>query len=95
MWQLETNKHSQFLLYYNLILAVKYRREIFNDAISARAKAIFEKIAPAHKITLQEWNYDADNLRISFKAQPKTEISKFLNAYKSVSSRFLKKEFPR
>ena len=28
------------------------------------------------------------------KGQPKTEMSKFINAYKSASSRLLKKEFP-
>jgi putative transposase len=30
-----------------------------------------------------------------FRAQPKSEISKFINAYKSASSRLLKKEFPQ
>ena len=29
-----------------------------------------------------------------FRAQPKTELSKFINAYKSASSRLLKKEYP-
>ena len=29
-----------------------------------------------------------------FRAQPKSELSKFINAYKSASSRLLKKEFP-
>ena len=29
-----------------------------------------------------------------FRAKPSSEISKFINAYKSASSRLLKKEFP-
>ena len=29
-----------------------------------------------------------------FKAHPKTELTKFINAYKSASSRIIKKEFP-
>ena len=29
-----------------------------------------------------------------FRAQPKTELSRFINAYKSASSRLLKKEYP-
>ena len=29
-----------------------------------------------------------------FKAHPKTELTKFINAYKSASSRLIKKEFP-
>ena len=30
-----------------------------------------------------------------FRAQPKSELSKFINAYKSASSRLLKQEFPQ
>ena len=30
-----------------------------------------------------------------FRAQPKSEFSKFINAYKSASSRLLKKEYPQ
>ena len=29
-----------------------------------------------------------------FRAQPRSELSKFINAYKSASSRLLKKEYP-
>ena len=46
-------------------------------------------------ITLEEWNHDLDHVHIMFRAQPKTELSKFINAYKSASSRLLKKEFPQ
>ena len=73
---------------------VKYRRNVFNTNISSRAKEIFEYIAPNYNITLEEWNHDGDHVHILFKAHPNTEISKFINAYKSASSRLLKKEFP-
>ncbi len=93
--ELDSNAHSVFLLYYHLVLVVKYRRNVFDDKISERAKEIFEYIAPNYHITLQEWNYDKDHVHILFKAHPKSEISKFINAYKSASSRLLKKEFPQ
>ena len=92
--ELDTNAHSVFSLHYHLILVVKYRRQVFTDAISNRAKEIFEYIAPNYKIELIEWNHDTDNIHVLFKGQPKTEISKFINAYKSASSRLLKKEYP-
>ena len=92
--KLDTNAHSVFLLHYHLILVVKYRRQVFTDEISERAKEIFEYIAPSYKIELVEWNHDKDHVHILFKGQPKTEISKFINAYKSASSRLLRKEFP-
>ena len=92
--ELDTNAHSVFSLHYHLILVVKYRRQVFTDEISNRAKEIFEYIAPTYKIELVEWNHDKDLVRVLFKGQPKTELSKFINAYKSASSRLLKKEFP-
>ena len=93
--KLDNNAHSVFLLHYHLILVVKYRRKVFDDTISKRGKEIFEYIAPKYNITLQEWNHDQDHLQILFKAHPNTEISKFINAYKSASSRLIKKEFPQ
>lgn len=51
-------------------------------------------MAPSYKIELEEWNHDKDHVHILFKGQPKTEMSKFINAYKSASSRLLKKKFP-
>lgn len=92
--KLDTNAHSVFMLHYHLILVVKYRRQVFTDEISERAKEIFSYIAPSYKIELVEWNHDKDHVHILFKGQPKTEMSKFINAYKSASSRLLKKEFP-
>ena len=73
---------------------VKYRRQVFNDEISNRAKEIFEYIAPSYKIELIERNHDKDHIHVLFKGQPKTERSKFINAYKSASSRLLKNEYP-
>jgi len=93
--EIDSNAHSVFLLFYHLILVVKYRRKVFDGEISKRAKEIFEYIAPTYKITLVEWNHDNDHVHILFKAHPKTEISKFINAYKSASSRLIKKEYPR
>ena len=92
---LDNNARSVFLLHYYLVLVMKYRKQIFDTDISKRAKEIFEYISPNYNITLEEWNYDKDHVHILFKAHPNTEISKFINAYKSASSRRLKKEFPQ
>ena len=63
MEKIDHNAHSVYLMYYHLIMVVKYRRKVINNPISERAKEI--------------WEY-----------------SKFINAYKSASSRLLKKEYP-
>ena len=92
---LDTNNHSVFLSHYHLILVTKYRRQAIDDEISDFAKDTFIRISESYHITLVEWNHDKDHVHIVFKAQPKTELTKFINAYKSASSRLIKRDFPR
>lgn len=92
--KLDTNKHSVYLLYYHLVLVVKYRKKVIDDKISNRLKGIFGRIQSSYNITLIEWNYDKDHIHILLKATPTTELAKFINAYKSASSRLIKKAFP-
>lgn len=92
--ELDNNNHSVFIMYYHLILVIKFRRKVIDADISLRLREIFEYISPKYNISLQEWNHDGDHVHILFKGQPNSEISKFINAYKSASSRLVKKEFP-
>ncbi|MFT9485960.1 MAG: IS200/IS605 family transposase [Tepidibacillus sp.] len=92
--KLDSNNHSVFLLHYHLVLVVKYRRKVFTDEISDFAKGMFIEIGSKYNITLVEWNHDKDHVHILFKAHPNSELSKFINAYKSASSRLIKKNFP-
>ena len=94
MRNIDRNAHSVFLLYYHLVMVVKYRRKVIYDQISDRAKDIFEYISPKYGIALEEWNHDQDHVHVLFRATPHTEMAKFLNAYKSSSSRMVKKQFP-
>jgi putative transposase len=90
----QTNNHSVFLLQYHMIFVIKYRRKVLTIEISNRLKEIFENIAEKYKIELVEFNHNIDHLHMLFQAEPKSELTKFINAYKSASSRLIKKEFP-
>lgn len=93
--KLDSNNHSVFLLHYHLVLVVKYRRNVFDDVLSDYAKDMFVRLSEKYNVTLMEWNHDVDHVHILFKAHPNTEMTKFINAYKSASSRLIKKEFPK
>lgn len=91
---LRSNNHSVFDINFHLVLTTKYRRKVIDDVISSRAREIFEYVGTNHKVSIVEWNHDRDHINVLITAEPKTNMSKFLNAYKSASSRLLKKEFP-
>jgi len=76
---------------------IKYRKKVITDDICKRLREIFDYIGEKeqYKLKVIEFNSDIDHLHILFKAEPKSEIKKFINAYKSASSRLIKKEFPQ
>lgn len=92
--ELRNNNHSVFAIHFHLILVVKYRKKVINEEISERLKEIFRSIEGNYNIALEEMNYDLDHVHILFRSEPNSNISKFINAYKSASSRLIKKEYP-
>lgn len=82
------------MLHYHLIMCTKYRRNVIDDDISNQLKEIFLRIADSYNIVLEEWNHDIDHIHVLFRGAPNTELSKFINAYKTASSRLIKKENP-
>lgn len=92
--KLMSNNHSVFAIYFHLILVIKYRKRVINEQISERLKEIFRNIESNYNITLEEWNHDIDHVHILFRSEPNSNISKFINCYKSASSRLIKKEYP-
>lgn len=82
------------MLHYHLIMCVKYRNRVINNEISDRLEQLFENISPKYNITLEEWNHDIDHVHVLLRGQPNSELSKFINTYKTASSRIIKKEFP-
>lgn len=92
--KLRGNNHSVFNIHFHLILVVKYRKKVIDEKISERLKEIFEYIQDNYNIVLEEWNHDIDHVHVLFRSEPNSNISKFINAYKSASSRLIKKEYP-
>lgn len=95
MRELDSNNHSVFLLTYHLVLVVKCRRKVIDDLIAVRIREIGEIIGQNYHITFMEYNHDRDHVHILFKTHPNSELSKYINAFKSASSRLIKKEFPQ
>ena len=93
--KLDNNNHSVFSMFYHLVLVTKYRREVLDDEIVEYLRERFETIGSGFNIHLEEINHDTDHLHVLFKAEPNSELSKFINAYKSSTSRMVKKIYPR
>ena len=94
LMELDSNKHSVFLLFYHLILVVKYRKRVIDGRVSARLKEMFIEIGRKYGISLVEWDGEEDHIHCLFKAKPTTVLAKFTNAYKSAIFKNHKKGIP-
>lgn len=87
-------QHSVYNITLDLVLVVKYRRNVIDDVIAERIKDIFESIGSAHGVDILEWNHDTDHIHTILSISPSTNLNKYINAAKAASSRLIKKEFP-
>ncbi len=78
----------------HLILTTKYRKKILTDCMLIRLHEITESFLEKWECRLIEINGEEDHVHILFQDHPDMELSKFVNNFKSVSSRKLRQEFP-
>ena len=94
LWKNETNNHSVFNLHYHLILVTKYRKQVITQDIKEELRSIFERVGESYGIRLEELGTEPDHAHFVFAAKPNSDLSKFMNAFKSASSRLIKKQHP-
>lgn len=92
---LNRNQHSVYKLTYHLVLVIKYRRKVIDEDIFNSLMVIFSDIGDKYDVEIIESNWDADHIHILFEATPSTNLVKFINAYKSASSRSIKRDYPK
>jgi len=90
----KTNRHAVYRLQYHLVVVTKYRHEVINKDINIRLKEIAYNIfEDSWQCEIIEIESEADHLHIAFEAYPQIQLSKLINNFKTVSSRYIRKEF--
>lgn len=86
---------SVYLLNAHIVLVTKYRRKILNLEMINRLENIFEETCIKWKARVREFNSEADHCHILIDYPPDVALTKLIANLKTVSSRYLRKEFPR
>ncbi len=77
----------------HLVLTPKYRRKIFDNTMLLRMEEVFKTLMEKWEGRLIEFNGEADHVHLLIQYTPQTQMSKLINNLKTVSSRYLRKEF--
>ena len=91
-----TKRHAVYLLQYQLVVVTKYRHKVINNELKDRLIEISYSIIESDwKSKIISINTDEDHVHILFETSPKTQLSKLINNYKTVTSRLIRKEFSK
>ena len=87
------NQHSCFLLQYHLVLLTKYRHPVITGDLEAWLKEYIQQYFKKQGLIIQAMECMPDHIHILFDAPPNMNLSNFVNAFKSASSRLVRKQF--
>ena len=85
--------HCVYNLKYHLVLVTKYRRKCITNPIITRLKEIFTELCKKWECTLLEFNGESDHIHMLLELNPKIALSTFINNLKTVSSRYIRRDF--
>lgn len=77
----------------HLVLVPKYRKKLFNKVMLVRLEQIVRDLLEKWGCKCVEFNGEKDHVHLLFQYTPQIQLSKLVNNLKTVSSRYLKKEF--
>ncbi len=85
--------HCVYSIQTHLVLVTKYRRRCFTEEMLQRMKEIFTSLCKMWDCELLEFGGEADHVHLLLSLHPNIAPAKFVNNLKTVSSRYVRKEF--
>lgn len=95
-YKFDKNAHSVYALHYHFVQCIKYRKKVLDfPEIVDELKARTHKISESYGIEITAIETDLDHIHILFKAKPQTDLIKFINNWKSATSKALRNKFSK
>lgn len=94
-YNLETGSHTVYALHYHFVTVTKYRADLLTDEIAELVGEIAGELSADFAVNIQNVNGGSDHVHILFTAKPTTDLTKFINSLKGVTSRTIRDENPQ
>lgn len=78
----------------HLVLTTKYRNDVLTADMIDRLREILDDLMKKWECKLIDFNGETDHVHILFQYHPQLMLPKLINSIKSVTSRYMRKEFP-
>jgi putative transposase len=92
--EMDTGAHTVHNLYYHVVWAPKYRKNILQGRIGEKTREIILRVAGEHGYSVDELKVSPDHIHVLLKLQPKQAVPDVVRTLKSITARTLFTEFP-
>jgi putative transposase len=93
-YHLQSGSHTVYALQYHFVTVTKYRADILTDERLERVAEVAHEIAEDFEADIKNVDGGADHVHILFRTKPTTDLTKFINSLKGVTSRRIRQEYP-
>ncbi|HXX06092.1 MAG TPA: IS200/IS605 family transposase [Candidatus Bathyarchaeia archaeon] len=94
-YNLDKGSHSVYSLHYHFVQCVKYRRKaLTNPELIDFLKSKIYSISENFEVEVLDIECDEDHFHMIFTGKPTLQLSKYINAIKTITSREIRKRYP-
>ena len=90
---LHAHWHAKYDLQYHLVLVTKYRSPCLTEKIFKQINDILFKLSEQWGIEVVATGGGKDHIHITFKSHPSLDLSKLINNLKTITSRYVRRDF--
>jgi Transposase and inactivated derivatives len=94
-YPVRTGRHCVFQLHAHLVFVTKYRARVFTDEHLIYLEQVMREVCGQFECDLVEFNGEDNHVHLLVNFPPKVALSKLVNSLKGVSSRYLRRDFPK
>lgn len=88
--------HSVYALQYHFVQCIKYRKKVLvGKELIDFLKQKINEISQTFEVDVLDVGCDTDHFHLILKAKPTLDIPKYINALKTITSREIKRKFPK
>lgn len=95
IYDLDRSSHSVYTLQYHFVQCVKFRKKaLVNPLVINLLKQTIKDISERFEVNILNIEADKDHFHMLFKTKPTIDMSKYINAIKTISSREIRRNYP-
>lgn len=94
-YNLDKGRHSVYVLQYHFVQCVKYRKNALeNEKVIDMLKQQVKNVSDSYGVVVLNIEADKDHFHMVFKGHPKLELTRYINAVKTITSREIQRKYP-